>query len=409
MSHQDWTITNATLVLPDKIQKTSSCVLSKGKIQDIVSAGEEDSDLLRLNIHGLQVFPGLINGHDSLLASYLTVPAANRPYVNWLSWDNEVKSSLFFKDRMLLETEQLYLLGSFKNLVSGATTVIDHIPEQVRKPFVDKMPVHLLADYGIAHSLCTYSLNWGESIQKEHKKAVSKNLPFILHIAEGFDTESRQSLGKLDELGLLDEHTVLVHGLSLDSVDLDRIAAAGAHIVWCPKSNLHIYNKTAPIKEMLKRGINVSLGTDAAMYGSSSLLAELKSAAEILGPSGETPSLLTNMVTRNPSRAFRLKERGVLERNAAADLFVLRGKYPADPGRSLLEADWKDVFLVVREGVPVYGDESLESLFTEMGVVFDRIAVKENRKIIQSGFKKLMESITASAGRSINFEFLPVT
>lgn len=260
----DWQITNATVILPGDLRKTAGVVLADGRVRRRLGPAEADPDLLNLNLHGLFLFPGLINGHDSLLASYHPLDVKT-PYTNWLAYDNELKSSAIFRERMLVDIRELYWLGAYRNLMSGATTVVDHIPHFVRRPFQNEMPVYLLEDFGISHSICSYSLEWGEGVRAEYERAAELDLPYIIHIAEGFDPESKKSLRRLEESGGLGEHTVLVHGLSLSGADLDRIAAAGASLVWCPTSTRRLYDARPPIREALERGINLVLGTDLSL------------------------------------------------------------------------------------------------------------------------------------------------
>lgn len=241
----------------------------------------------------------------------------------------------------------------------------------------------------------------------EYERAAAEDLPYIVHIAEGFDPESKASLAQLDAQGGLGEHTVLVHGLALSDQDLDRIAEAGASLVWCPASNAKIYDQTLPIQKVLERGINVCLGSDAAMYGSANVLEDIAAAARALESAGILDgALLTAMVTSNAARAFRWKDRGRLRNGGTADFLVLRGKDPSDPHRALASAELSEVFLVVRDGRPVYGDESLEKVFTEAGVIFDRLNIGGSPKIVEAGLKKLLESIRAATGRSDDFYFL---
>ncbi|MBX7059260.1 MAG: amidohydrolase family protein [Leptospirales bacterium] len=410
MSRIRWQITNATLVEADSSRRASGLLLSGGKIERELAPAESEDNLLTLNLHGLFVFPGWINGHDSLIASYLPFKGERAPYLNWLAWDTELKSSALFKERMFLEVSDLYRLGAYRNLISGATTVVDHIPEFVRGPFVGKLPVELLADYGISHSICSYDLRWGDGPRREYERAEKLDLAYITHIAEGFDPESRQSLARLDEMGALGERSVLVHGLALSESDLDRIAERKASLVWCPAANLHIYGKTAPVERALQRGINVVLGSDAAMYGSQNLLQDVHAASGYfqsqLGQDLD-PAQLLAMVTVNAARAFRLKDRGQLRSGARADLVVLRGKRPQDALASFVTAELDEIYLVIRNGQPVYGEETLEKAFTEHGLTFDRITVRGSRKLIQRGFREAIEKANKTLGRRVNFSFLP--
>lgn len=415
MTH-DWQITNATVVLPDEIRKNSGCVISaNGLLERVLAPGESEPDLLSVDLHGALLFPGLINSHDSLLATFHK-PAAlsGQPYANWLSWDNDLKSSPEFQERMLLEAEQLYHLGDYRNLTSGVTTALDHVPHFVRQAGTD-MAVSLPGDFGISHSICSYSLDWGDGVAAEYEKARSQKSAYITHIAEGFDDESRQSLDHLASLGGLGEHTVLVHGLALSDSDLDRIASAGASLVWCPTMSADLYEKTTPVAAALERGINVALGTDSAMTGSTNLLDELRRAAGLLEASTGTapePRLLFEMAVTNGARALRLPDRGAITEGLRADLLVLStelsNKHASDPFAALLDARPGDIFLAVGNGRPLMGDVAMETLFTELGRPFDRVAMDGKQKIIRHGLKKLLETIRDTLGYSKGFHFLPV-
>lgn len=395
----DWQITNANIVSSDN---PSGFTIQSGKIGRFLFGTEDDAELLRLNLSGAYVFPALINGHDNLLATFNPVKGDHFPHRFWLSHDNDVKMSSLFRQRMLLESEQLYLLGAYKNILSGVSTVVDHIPEFVRQPFQDKMPVKLLSDFGIAHSVGTHSLQWGEGIRKEYDRSSKEGNPFIIHINEGFDPESRQSLRLLDEMGALGENTVLIHGLSLSDHDLDRIAKVGAKIVVCPTMNLFVYNTLPPIQKMLEREICVTMGTDSGMAGGKHLFDDFKVLQKSVGLTAEQ---IYQMATVNAAQAFGLKH-GISLKNSA-DFLVIR-KTNSGPKETLVNADLQDVFLLVVDGKPVYADEVLEAIFTQMGILFDRIQVGSNKKIIQKGLKNLLDSITKSMGTSPKFDFLPV-
>lgn len=408
MSSAEWLISNATLVSASETRRTAGLHFASGRIVSQLAASDDTPELVNLNLHGLAVYPGLVNAHDSLLATYEPFVGDGHPYLNWLAHDNQLKASDLFKERMLVPVGDLYRLGAFRNLISGVTTVADHIPHFVRAPFQDDptLPVRLLSDFGISHSICSYSLDWGDGPRVEYERAVEAGRPYITHIAEGTDPESQNSLQRLDRDGALGEHSVLVHGFGLSEKDLDLIAERGASLVWCPVMNETLYHQTLPIGAALERDIPVSLGSDAAMLGSPNLLADLRRAGELLHAAGRSPDGALAMATTNAATALRLPEgTGTLEAGAPGDCVVLRGKYASDPQRSLLEAELSEVYLVVRDGVPVYGEEQLEPIFTELGLIFDRVTIGGSRKIVVGQMKKLLESIRATVGRS-GFPFL---
>ena len=328
--------------------------------------------------------PSFINAHDSLLASYYpfdvkqNTASSRERYPHWLAWDNELKSSSLFRERMLLEPSELYLIGDYKNIINGVGTVVDHIPHFVRKPFQKKTQVCLLEDFGISHSLSSYSLDWGEGIAHEHHYAAENELPYIIHIAEGFDKESRDSLKLLEKEGALDEHTVLVHGISLSLDDLDRIAKANAHLVWCPVSNLHIYGQSSLIKEALDRGINLCIGSDASMLGSKGILHDIQTAARYYEQRYQlplNPATLLSMLSKNAEQAFRIHANSSIAEAGAANFTIVKAQYPRDPYRSIAELNYSDIHLMVQNGIPIYASVELSELFDTLKIDYFKCAL----------------------------------
>ncbi|MCB1302946.1 MAG: amidohydrolase family protein [Leptospiraceae bacterium] len=399
-----WQLTNAEVYNAGEFQSMAGLVFSGPTIEEYLQEGEQKDEILSINLHGLAVLPALINGHDSLLASYLPFQG-KAPHMNWLSWDNEVKSSPEFQDRMLLDVEDLYKIGAYRNAMNGCSLVVDHIPAFVRQPFAKSLPVDLLEDYGIAHSVGSYALQWGDGVSKEYQRARKAGLPFIIHIAEGWDPESRRSLALLEEFGALGPETVLVHGLSLSDDDLDKIAEAGATVVWCPVSNRFLYDTTLEVERLLARKIPFCLGTDTSMAGGAGMTDNIRRAAELLG---KNRSLLPEIVLENPIKMFRLKNRGPLRPGNAADVMVVQSR-SKDVEEILTELSPEKVFLVIRGGIPVFGEDSLEPVFRHFGVKFDRIQVGNSRKLIVEGISGLIDSLASVAGRDRVSEILPVS
>ncbi|TGK07580.1 hydrolase [Leptospira semungkisensis] len=407
----EWEIVNSKAVTPKGVLENATIRIRDGRIVSISSGTPKDSLPIRLNLGGLFVFPGLINAHDHLLGTYLPKVGTNRPYLNWLPWDNDLKSSVVYAERQQLEPEQLYLLGSYKNLISGVTTVLDHIPHFVQTPFLERSPVRILDHFTLAHSICSYSLNWGDGPEIEYARAKEGNLPFVTHISEGFDEESREAVRYLKSIGCLGENTVLVHGIAFDSEDIKSLAQAKAHLVWCPESNLFMFGKTTSIQEVLEAGINVSLGTDSPMSGSLNLLDEIRSARNFFQKEyGKEldPKIVFRMVTENPAKALRISnDLGSLEAGKIADLLVLSSEKD-DAYQALCSADLSSVRLVVRDGKPSYGDHSLKEFFDETGVVGREIKIAGTDKYLAGDPLGLLESVTRALGYKKDLAFFPV-
>jgi 5-methylthioadenosine/S-adenosylhomocysteine deaminase len=68
----------------------------------------------------------------------------------------------------------------------------------------------------------------------------------------------------LDKLGILNERTLLVHCVWITDRDIEIMAKRRVNVVHCPLSNLKLGSGIAPVAKMIRRGINVCLGTDGA-------------------------------------------------------------------------------------------------------------------------------------------------
>ncbi len=405
----EWQITNANIYTDEGVLRAHGCLIQGERIARIIPPGESVADVPTLNLHGMHLFPGMINGHDSLLATYHAFRGELFPYHNWLAYDGELKGSALYRERMLFDVSLLYQLGAYKNLLQGVTGVVDHIPEFVRKPFEDRQPISLLKNYAIAHSVSSYSLNWGDGLETEIARSQRENIPFILHIAEGFDRESRDSLQKLHEMGGLTERTVLVHGLSLSDRDIDLIAEAGASLVVCPVSNLYLYDRLPPVNRLLSAGVRVVLGSDSAMAGSRGLLFDLQTFNSLLQDHGEkslSSEELFRMVSSTSASVFGWEDRGRVQEGAHADFMILKngGRHPLE---DLLQAGPEDLFLVVSGGRPVYGDGSLQALFDSLEVEYDSFQSQRESRILVRGLQLILELVDELEGSRKRFDFIP--
>jgi aminodeoxyfutalosine deaminase len=81
----------------------------------------------------------------------------------------------------------------------------------------------------------------------------------------------------LDDLGMLDARTLVVHGVQFDDAALARLAAIGATLVTCPRSNQWVGVGVPPVERFYRSGVPVAVGTDSlASVGDLNLFSELK-------------------------------------------------------------------------------------------------------------------------------------
>lgn len=146
-------------------------------------------------------------------------------------------------------------------------------------------------------------------------------------IQERYQTSVIRHLGAL---GGLSENTVLAHCVHVDDVELDLMAKTGTHVAHNPLSNLKLASGFAPIVEMQKRGINVTLGTDGAVSGNDMdmwlamrLVATIHKAAT-QNPSAVTAGEALHMATLNGAKALGAESYlGSLEVGKRADFILL--------------------------------------------------------------------------------------
>ena len=79
----------------------------------------------------------------------------------------------------------------------------------------------------------------------------------------------RQRFGKdniavLDEFGLLGDHCCVAHCVHLSDVEMQLLAARGAHVCHCPSSNLKLASGICRVPELIEAGVSVAIGADGA-------------------------------------------------------------------------------------------------------------------------------------------------
>jgi cytosine/adenosine deaminase-related metal-dependent hydrolase len=128
----------------------------------------------------------------------------------------------------------------------------------------------------------------------------------------------------LDALGVLDARTLVVHGTQLTRPELDRLAAIGATLVTCPRSNQWVGVGLPPVAAFYEAGVAVAVGTDSlASVADLNLFAELEAMRQ-LAPGVPARRLLAS-ATVVGARALGLgDELGTLEAGKRASIVAVR-------------------------------------------------------------------------------------
>ena len=142
----------------------------------------------------------------------------------------------------------------------------------------------------------------------------------------------------LDELGLLDQKSLLVHCVQLGSNELDIVKERGASICLCPRSNTFLGVGDAPLKKMVDLGINCAIGTDSlASNDKLDLFAEM-TALKRIAPAIPSKTIL-KMATLWGARALGLEGHfGSLEARRSTPFLALEMPHLPQSAEDLEEA-----------------------------------------------------------------------
>ncbi|MBI5488097.1 MAG: hypothetical protein HY905_12260 [Deltaproteobacteria bacterium] len=185
---------------------------------------------------------------------------------------------------------------------------------------------------------------------------------FVPHIGEGLDEASRAEFDTLADLGLILPGTAVIHGTGAGTIELARLAAAGAGLIWSPRSNVDLYGLTTDIPVARNLGVRVALGPDWLPSGSASVLDELKCVDDldaVYYDDAWTDRQLVEAVTSVAAEVLHIDAFvGRLQEGLLADVTVIHGDR-LDPYRAVIAAAPQDVALVLRGGRLLAGDEDL--------------------------------------------------
>jgi len=116
--------------------------------------------------------------------------------------------------------------------------------------------------------------------------AAEHQVPVQSHMSESCDEvafsaslfDGQTDAAVFDSFGLLRAPSVLAHCVHLQEGEEELLHARGAAIAHCPLSNFFFAKAALPVKQLVRRGIKVGLGTDVAGGYSPSMLHAIRTA-----------------------------------------------------------------------------------------------------------------------------------
>ncbi len=358
-------------VLKDGVEKKD--ILVEGTTITAVGTALEGRDIF--DASGYLIMPGLVNAHTHLAMTLFRGYADDVLLQEWLRdyiWPKEMK----------LTPEDCYygnVLGIIEMVKSGTTCFNDMY-------FFEDQAVKAVKETGVRAVLSPGMANFG--IKKRGEYLLRKNLEFIASVKDEprIDAafaphspytcspdfllklqEEAINLGKLvhihlhenrneiktfqknykkspiellESSGFFNSNVCAAHVVHVSDKELTILKKHNVKVLHCPASNLKLANGIAPVTDMIKKGICVSLGTDgAASNNTLDLVREMRLMAllqKLKTPKAMTADTAVKIATENGGIALR-KRIGRIEKGFLADLiFIDLKKVSMNPRHNLV-------------------------------------------------------------------------
>jgi cytosine/adenosine deaminase-related metal-dependent hydrolase len=338
---------------------------------------DENHNELTFNFSNAIAFPGLINSHEHLDFN-LFPKLGNRIYNDYVEWGNDINE----KDRELIDTikevpiELSYKWGLYKNLICGVTTVINH-GNNLNKHYKNLPDVY--SNYNYIHSI-RFEKKW------KFKILLTPNWrPFVIHIGEGTNEESINEINELIRWNILGRDIIGIHSIAANDKQGKHFKA----IVWCPDSNLFLFNKTTNIP-LLKSCTNILFGTDSTLTADWNFWNHLRLARDL---NYLNDSELFLSISKTASKFWGLKTKGEIAVNKLADIVICKKKY-SNNWETFYNINPEDILLIIKNGNVVFIDS--EIILQRQDIHkndLDVIYINSVKKYITKGIRELVQSI----------------
>ncbi len=180
-----------------------------------------------------------------------------------------------------------------------------------------------------------------------------------IHAAEYKQVQQKsiQLTGKSEVERAIDSNfDMIVHLTSPMDDDLKSVGSSNSSVVCCPRSNGTLAAGIPPIKDFLKNGINVLLGTDNVMFNSVNMFREMEYALKVTrGYYREylPPTEIFKMATRNAARVLKI-DGGYIAEDKDPDLIIIKQK-SKDPILSMINrTELEDIKNMMVDGNLIY-------------------------------------------------------
>jgi 5-methylthioadenosine/S-adenosylhomocysteine deaminase len=385
----------------NNIEQNKYLYVENGIVKGIFNSPKNDTDTYVRN--NAAIFPTFINTHTHLPMVYFRGLADDLPLHDWLRkyiWPNESKwlTEEFVYDATLLSLCEIVHCGT--TIVNDMYFYSNKIIEAINKiginavigagilDFPTKFAKNIEEYLNIARNLYEISQNFHnikvavcphslytvcpENFKKSLTFAHQYNLQIHSHLSESKweiseiqKRYNKRPVELFNELGILESASIFAHCIYLNEAEISLLGKNNANIAHCLESNLKLGNGFSPIKDLMKAGCNITIGTDgAASNNDLDMIGEISSVAKSHKGNNLDPTILDantvfNMASLNGAKALGFNNKGILKENNSADFFVISlNKAHAVPIYNIVShliygAKSCDIIDVFNNGIPI--------------------------------------------------------
>jgi cytosine/adenosine deaminase-related metal-dependent hydrolase len=319
-----------------------------------------------LDAEGMLVLPGFVIAHTHIYSAFargLSLPFAPKNFQDildqlWWKLDAQIDKQIAYDSAVVFAAEAIE---------RGVTTIFDHHASgkdilgtltALRKAIVseaglrgafcfetsDRFDIEACIAENVSFSkvkqsdtAAYFGLHASSSLSEATLRKVAQargNSPIHIHVAESLDDQNdcllkyqERVVERLDRHGLIDERSLLIHGIHLNEAELAILQKRNARIVVNPSSNANNAVGFPDVKKMQSKHIRIALGNDGMNAGITSEFLTLYLQSKQFGSSPIAFDLedLKAVLRENfalASEAFHLPI-GRIEEGFAADLQLI--------------------------------------------------------------------------------------
>jgi 5-methylthioadenosine/S-adenosylhomocysteine deaminase len=448
---------NCNIITPNKsIKKGVNIEVDNGIISSITH--KASSDGLIIDCSKKYVLPGFINAHAHCYQNLIRSLGSDLKLIDWLKSVKYPVCEIMDKDDVFIAT----IIAHLEMMRSGITTVIDNFDFKndlegmralakacensgMRVAIARGMRVRtrIAEKWKIPEWIIPYDekteLNISEQSIKEFDGKLNGRLRIMLsptalfystkdlllgckelskkygvcihiHIAEGKESQKAcvEMFGKrevelLNELEMLNERFHAVHAIDLSNNEIDALSLNDCTVIHNPISNMYLATGISPVFKLIRKGINVALGTDGAGSNDSYNFFETMKVASLLQKViSKKPNIISaeeifKMATLNGAKALLNEKIGRIEEGYKADLIVINlNKVSSLP-------DYKPLNSIVYSGNP----SNVEHVIIDGEIIMlNGKFIKIDEDKLLEKFIKTIEKITLKIKNSFNLNIM---